>query len=141
MTLFSSLSGVTLLVFFGLLVTAAVVDAKTKRIPPWIPISIFILAPFMPDFSLKSGIFGFLLLGGILLLSDIILPKAFGGGDIKLCAAVGFALGFYPGGFGLLIALILSMPACLFLQITKRKKFMAFGPYLAIGFILSTLLF
>lgn len=130
-----------LFAFCAFLFTAAVIDARTKRIPPWIPICILLLAPFMPDFSLKFGILGCLVLGGVLLLSDIIMPNAFGGGDIKLCGAVGFAIGLTPGLFGLLIALIASMPACLFLQITKRKKFMAFGPYLAIGFILSTLLF
>lgn len=130
-----------LFLFYVLLATAAVIDAKTKRIPPWIWIAILLLAPFMPGFSFKSGILGCLVLGGILLLSDIIMPNAFGGGDIKLCGAAGFALGLTPGMFGLFVALILSMPVCLFLQITKKKKFMAFGPYLATGFILTTLLF
>lgn len=127
--------------FYVLLVAAAVIDGRTKIIPPYIPAGILLLAPFMPGFSIKSGISGLLFLGGILLVSDIIMPNAFGGGDIKLCGAAGFALGLIPGAFGLLLALILSMPVCLFLQITKRKKYMAFGPYLAIGFILSTLLF
>lgn len=138
---FSCLSRLPLFAFYAFLVAAAVIDARTKRIPPWIPVSILFLAPFMPDFSLGSGIIGCFTLGGILLFSDILMPNAFGGGDIKLCGAVGFAVGLLPGTFGLLFALILSLPACLFLQITKRKKFMAFGPYLAIGFILSTLLF
>lgn len=141
MSSISCLSYLPLFAFFALLVAAAVIDARTKRIPPWIPISILLLAPFVPGFSLKSGILGCLALGGILLLTDIIMPNAFGGGDIKLCGAVGFAVGLIPGAFGLLFALIFSMPACLFLQITKRKKYMAFGPYLAVGFILSTLLF
>lgn len=134
-------SRAVLFAFYALLVSTAVIDAKTKRIPPFIPASIFLLAPLMPNFSLGSGISGCLLLGGILLISDIIMPNAFGGGDIKLCAAAGFALGMIPGAVGLLCALILSMPACLFYQITKRKESMAFGPYLAIGFILSTIFF
>lgn len=135
----SFFSHLPLFLFYALLVATAVIDAKTKRIPPYIPLGILLLAPFMPDFTLKSGLLGGLALGGLLLISDIIMPNAFGGGDIKLCAATGFALGLIPGAIGLFLALILSMPTCLFLQITKRKKFMAFGPYLAIGFILSTL--
>lgn len=135
------LSVLSLFVFCALLITAAVIDAKTKRIPPWIPVCILLLSPFMPGFSFKAGLMGCLALGGILLVFDIIMPSAFGGGDIKICAAVGFAVGLIPGAFGLLFALILSMPACIYLQATKRKKHMAFGPYLAPGFILSTLLF
>lgn len=141
MDFFKYFSYLSLCAFFGFLIAAAVIDAKTKKIPPWIPLCILVLAPFMPDFSLKAGILGCLVLGGILLISDIFLPHAFGGGDIKLCGAVGFAIGLYPGAFGLLLALVLSMPACLYFQFTKKKKFMAFGPYLATGFILSTLLF
>ena len=141
MTVPISLTNISLFAFCVLLIVAAVIDGRTKRIPPYIPAIIFLIAPFMPSFSLKDGILGCLFLGGILLITDIIMPNAFGGGDIKLCGAAGFALGFAPGAFGLLFALILSMPACLYLQITKRKKYMAFGPYLAIGFILSSLLF
>lgn len=141
MNFISYLSCLPPLVFCALLIAAAVIDARTKRIPPAIPVCILLVSPLMPGFTLKSGIMGGLALGGILLLSDIIMPNAFGGGDIKLCAAAGLALGLVPGTFGLFFALVSSLPACLFLQITKRKKYMAFGPYLAGGFILSTLLF
>ena len=136
-----NLSNLPLLLFFLLLICAAVIDARTKRIPPVIPLLILVLSPWMPGFTLLSGILGGLALGGILLLYDIIVPGAFGGGDIKLCGAVGLAVGLTTGAFGLLFALMLSLPVCLFLQITKRKKHIAFGPYLAVGFIVSTLLF
>lgn len=74
--------------------------------------------------------------GGLLLLIAILTRGGMGGGDIKFCAAIGLWLGlkltlltiflaFIIGGFVSLLLLIL--------RIKKRKEFIPFGPFIAIG--------
>lgn len=52
------------------------------------------------------GLAGLLLLGGPLLLFGMFSPSSMGGGDIKLCAALGLLLGPLAGAFLLSAALL-----------------------------------
>lgn len=73
-----------------------------------------------------------------MLLLTILIPGAFGGGDIKLMAASGFLLGgtriiyamiaavFAAGAYGILMMLMGRY---------KRKDKFAFGPFLAMGLV------
>ena len=86
--------------------------------------------------TVLERILGVLVTGTPLLLLDLILPGAFGGGDIKLLAIAGGLLGwrggllalcagFLSGGFYSAVMLVLGK--------IKRKDKFAFGPFLCIG--------
>lgn len=121
--------------FTALLVAAAVIDLKTMTIPPWIWISIAILSPLAPGWSIKQGVFGAVVAGAVLLLPAIIKPGAFGGGDIKLVAACGLCLGVQSSIFALWLAAATSFIPCIYLKRKKEQTHIAFAPYLAAGFI------
>lgn len=121
--------------FTTLLVTAAVIDLKTMTIPPWIWISIAMLSPLAPGWSIKQGVFGAVVAGAVLLLPAIIKPGAFGGGDIKMVAACGLCLGVQSSIFALWLAAAASLIPCIYLKRKKKQTHIAFAPYLAAGFI------
>ena len=89
--------------------------------------------------SLEERLLGIVLAGAPLLLIDLVLPGAFGGGDIKLSAVAGVLLGWRGGllalgaGFltgGLYGAVMLATGRF------KRKDRFAFGPFICLGIIL-----
>ena len=86
--------------------------------------------------TVLERIIGVLVTGTPLLLLDLILPGAFGGGDIKLLAIAGGLLG-WRGGLLALCAGFLSgglySAVMLVLGKIKRKDKFAFGPFLCIG--------
>lgn len=126
--------------FTALLIAAAVIDLKTMTIPPWIWISIAMLSPLAPNWSLRQGAFGAVVTGAVLLIPAIIKPGAFGGGDIKLVAAGGLCLGARTGLFALWLAVTLSIIPYIYLQRKKAQTHIAFAPYLAAGFIAAAFL-
>lgn len=120
--------------FCTLLVLSAISDLRTRQIPT---IYNFLLAACFwinPFWNKTDSFIGFLVCGGILLLCCLIQENAFGGGDIKLCAAAGFTLGL-PALLGLCISTLVSLPASYFAS--KKKKGIPFAPYLAVGFSLT----
>ncbi|RKD23890.1 hypothetical protein BEP19_05540 [Ammoniphilus oxalaticus] len=83
---------------------------------------------------------GMLVGGGLLLLIAIVSRGGMGGGDIKLMAVVGMALGWQPvivsfllaSLFGGLIGVILLLA-----KVVKRKQAIPFGPFLAAGIFVT----
>ncbi len=137
------------LVFAGLLVAAAVVDAKTLRIPNTLVLGMFALwlawrlllgfggtlvgADFVTSFtapapfkgvSFANGIIGSVALGGGLLFVTAVYEavtkkRAMGGGDIKLLAVVGLFLGLERGVLCLLVACAVSLVFAIVLPHTR----------------------
>lgn len=126
-----------LFVFTALLLAAAICDIKTRLIPPVIPLLLCATAIFSPSLTIWQRIIGGIISGAVLLIPTLIIPNAFGGGDIKLVAACGFVLGAQPAIFALFISLGLSLAPCLYYQLTKKQTHIAFAPYLAVGFTLA----
>lgn len=127
------------------LVIAGAIDAATNKIHNLFPLLIAALAIarlVCDPSALPSRIIGcFLLSVPMLLLAPG--KGGLGGGDIKLTAACGLFLGADALLKGALIAGLLALIVHLFLQHTKKagsQDVFAFGPYLAIGFIFSSLL-
>ncbi|WP_280769781.1 prepilin peptidase [Salipaludibacillus daqingensis] len=132
------------LVFLSLLVIITVSDLETMLIPDKILLFFLVLLvilrfiePLTPWWdSLVGAGFGFILF----LALAIVSKGGMGGGDIKLMGVIGFVLGFQ----GTILTIFLSSfigavfgIAAVVMKKAKRKNPIPFGPFLAIGAILS----
>lgn len=96
----------------GPLAAAAWTDWHTRRIPDacvFLLASCGVLHVAVNGFPPGKALAGLLLLGGIFLLCGILAPASVGGGDIKLCAALGLLLGPLTGSVTLVITLLLGV--------------------------------
>jgi leader peptidase (prepilin peptidase)/N-methyltransferase len=122
------------------------IDAETMEIPNGLVIALLVcgvLAVFVaPEVSLLSRVIGLFCVSVPLLVITIIIPNAFGGGDVKLMAAAGFLLGWQNVLVALFIGILIGGGWGIYLMASKRKgakEHFAFGPTLCIG--ISTALF
>ncbi len=123
------------ILFAILLLIATYTDLKKREIPDKLSIAIVVLALF--DFH-PLGLLSAL----PFLVAAMMNPEGFGGGDIKLTAAVGFYLGFSETLVGVVLALSLSILTYWVLCAAKSKqevsKAMPLAPFLTIGFLAVT---
>jgi leader peptidase (prepilin peptidase) / N-methyltransferase len=110
-----------------------------------------ILLPFTPVFILARILFpgeqplwhyglGALLGGGIIILIIVLSRGGMGMGDAKLFALCGWVVGFPHTLIALLLACLMGTLVggiLLMLKIIGRKQPIPFGPFLALGTILS----
>jgi leader peptidase (prepilin peptidase)/N-methyltransferase len=85
-------------------------------------------------------ILGSLLGGGLLLLISVLSRGGMGGGDIKLMAVIGMAIGWKLALLSFFLASLLGgVVGVILLLIGKvhRRQLIPFGPFLALGTILS----
>ncbi len=121
------------------LIYIAVKDIRIKKISNSslaVLLAVGILATYALPISISERGAGVLLVGGILLLIDLILPGAFGGGDIKLLAIAGGLLGWRGGLWALCAAFItggIYSSLMLLVGKMKRKDKFAFGPFICMG--------
>jgi leader peptidase (prepilin peptidase)/N-methyltransferase len=64
-------------------------------------------------------------------------PSTMGGGDIKLLAMIGAFLGWQEAILSLFLACILGGIAGIIIKIKTKKSLIAFGPFIAIGAVIS----
>ena len=135
-----------LFVFFSLLTVIALIDQDTMEIPNEFVIISLILGMvsigIFTDLSLVSRILGIFIISVPMLILAIVIPGAFGGGDIKLMAACGILLGAKLEVIATFIAIILGGIYGAILLISKkkgRKEHFAFGPFLCIGMVIAIL--
>ena len=89
-----------------------------------------------------DSLLGLILGGGVLFLIAMIQPKGMGGGDIKLCAMIGAFLGWKAMIVALFLGFLAGAISSLFLMVMKlatMKSLIPFGPYLALGGLISML--
>ena len=133
-----------LTLFIAALLIAAVSDAKTREIPNSAPLLLLIagalniLAGGPTVHGIVSALLG-MFLGGFPLFILALWLKAIGGGDVKLAASAGFALGWLGSYLALIAALIGFVLFGLFHLPGKKEKDEAlplpFAPfYAAAGF-------
>ena len=122
------------------LVTVAFIDIDTMEIPDSMHVALIVLgicAVFaVPMPALVSRLIGIVAVSVPMILLDLIIKDSFGGGDIKLCAACGFLLGWRALIVGTFIAIIGGGIYGIYLLASKkkdRKGHFAFGPFLAAG--------
>ena len=129
--------------FIALLLAAAVVDLKTRAIPDGLCLAV--------AFTALPGITPLRLLGVLAALPLLLAAccgerQGIGGGDIKLTAAAGLALGFSRGVLGVLLgitAILLFYAAWRLARLARRRRPTAMSktalpmaPFLALGFII-----
>ena len=128
----------------SLLVIMAGIDLEHQRVPnlvsyPAIAISLLAI-PFLPSHRPLDWLLGGALGFGLLLLIALLAPGGMGMGDVKLTAFIGLVVG-YPE---IILALFLSFVlggliagVLLAMGRIKRRDPIAFGPFLALGAILT----
>ena len=90
------------------------------------------------DVGLADRIIGFLIISVPMYFLCLIIPEAFGGGDIKLAAVMGFYLGWKRTFVGAYLSFIFGGLQAMILLIRKKQQkgktsHMAFGPALSLG--------
>jgi leader peptidase (prepilin peptidase)/N-methyltransferase len=92
--------------------------------------------------GLGSALLGAVIGGGLFLLIAIVSRGGMGGGDIKLTAMIGAFLGWQGVFVTIFLAALSGAVSGLFLLLIKkkgRKDALPFGPFLALGALLSLL--
>ena len=92
--------------------------------------------------SLGRSVLGVIVGGGILyatgLMGDWLFRKeSMGGGDIKLLAMAGSALGWKPVLLTFFVSPVLALVPGLYVLLRKRSHVIPYGPFLALGLIAS----
>lgn len=125
-----------------LLLRIAYVDHKTLRIPDELNLALGICGLVSciqnTDMIVTDRILGFLIISVPMYLLCIIIPDAFGGGDMKLAAVMGFYLGWKRMLAGAYLSFLIGGVQAIWLLTTKKlpkgeKTYMAFGPALCLG--------
>lgn len=123
----------------AVLAVAAWQDGTTKKIPDYLIILLAVcgLAKLIWGGSLLSALAGFAICGIPTLVLSISLKHGFiGGGDVKLCAALGWLLGPVIGSMVILLALIgLSAYGLLW-----RQKVVPFAPFVFPAYLIMLFL-
>ncbi|MCB2294202.1 A24 family peptidase [Clostridium algoriphilum] len=126
------------LVLNSILIVVSFIDLEHQIIPNKIIIFTLVFGiffSFVDDVSFMSAVVGMIFGGGVLLLLALV-PGVMGGGDIKLM----FVLGIFLGAKGVLFALFLAFAIAsiisillMLFKIKKRRDYIPFGPFLALG--------
>jgi len=139
-----SLVSLRYLVFVSLLIIVAGTDINTRLIPnavtyPGMAIGL-ILSLFIPGISFLQSIIGLLVCGGVVYVLALASRGGMGGGDIKLMGMMGALLGWDAGLLALFIGAFLGSVVGI-VRIAwgkqKRRDPMPFGPFLAVGGLIS----
>ena len=141
-----NMAGVIYFLFYLILTIIAFTDLDTMEIPPSLNIAIFVLGVIsvftVPGLSLLSRGIGIVCIAVPMMLLDLVVPGAFGGGDIKLLLAAGALLGWKANLIAFFAGAIVAAIISVTLIATKkkgRKEHIPFGPSLCVGYIIASL--
>lgn len=137
-------NGIVGMLLASLAVIVTVSDLKYMLIPDKVllffaPV-LLVLVPFIAEFSLWEHVLGAISGGGILFV--LALFGGMGVGDAKLFALLGWVIGWPQVIVAFLIACALGAGVGGILQVSgriRRRQPVPFGPYLALGALLSLL--
>lgn len=139
-----NLAAITVFAFLGMLTVVALVDIDTMEIPNGFVLTILVIGLVsvvtVPGISLTQRLIGLVSVSLPLLLITLIIPGAFGGGDIKLMGACGLLLGWKMNLISLFLAVLTGGFYGMYLLGTRRKgrkEHFAFGPFLCVGMFIS----
>ncbi len=129
---------------FSALLTASVIDVYHQIIPDVITIPGIIIglaaSAFILPSGIKSSLSGILLGGGLFFIIAVISRGGMGGGDIKLIAMIGAFLGLTDVLITIVLSSFIGSIVGIFMMVIfgkGRKYKIPFGPFLAIGGIMS----
>ena len=130
----------------NILLVIARIDWDTMRIPnECILVVLVLVIPyllFQQNVTFISRIIGFFIVSLPMLGLTILIPGAFGGGDIKLIAVSGLILGHANTILSMCIALFFGGIYAVYLLCSgksKKGQRMSFGPYLCMGIYIALL--
>lgn len=136
------------LLFISVLVTASLVDLHDRIIPNELVLFglaagllLMIVAPYEGK-GWQEALLGAGLGYGFLFLLAVLVKGGMGFGDVKLAAVIGLFLGYPWVGLGMILAFLSGGFAGLvliLLRVVGRKDYIPFGPYLALGSVLTAL--
>lgn len=135
---------VTAFLFYCILTVVTFLDIDTMEIEDGCSIAMAVLAMValvtMSGHGIADRLIGALCVSLPMLIITLIIPSAFGGGDIKLMAACGLFLGWKATLVSAAIAILLGGGYGIWLLVAKkaeRKAHFAFGPFLCIGMAIA----
>ena len=136
----------TIFVFFCILDLVFLVDFDTMEIPNRFVIVLLYVAVvsllILPGISFVDHLIGAVCISVPMLLIMFAIPGAFGGGDMKLSAAVGLIIGWQLVSVGFFIGLLGAGLYGIVLLARKKKgkkDHFAFGPFLCTGYMIATI--
>lgn len=138
-----TVEGIAAILIFSVSLVVTLIDLEHYLILNNILIFLFLCGIIFhfcaKDLNLIGRIIGMIVGFGIPFVLAVISRGGMGGGDIKLCAVMGFWLGF-PGVFqaifiGALLGSIIGI-SLLITKVKKRKDPIPFGPFLVTGFFI-----
>jgi leader peptidase (prepilin peptidase) / N-methyltransferase len=137
-------NGILLCLLCSILLVLSFIDFKTYYIPVEINICVLFIGLLYTFFDYKKvgdHLLGMSLVSGFLFVIYLVTKKkGIGDGDIKLMVGAGAFLGFWPSVLALWIACLLgAVIHSIRMKITKVGHQLAFGPYLAVGILFSSL--
>ncbi|WP_337633330.1 prepilin peptidase [Eubacterium ramulus] len=135
-----SLRGAVIFAYLGILLVVALIDQDTQMIYDRFHVMVLALAIaaiwLFPEHGIRSRLLGTVVIAVPMLVISLLIPGAFGGGDIKLMAVSGLFLGAAPTVCAMFIGLVTGGGYGAYMLISKkldRKDHFAFGPFLAFG--------
>lgn len=138
--------GVLYFAFFSVLTVVTLMDWDTMEIEDGCEIAILILAVIslfvVPEITIVQRLIGAVCVSVPMLILTILIPGAFGGGDIKLMAAAGLFLGWKLTLVSTALGILFGGAYGIAVLVTKkldRKDHFAFGPFLCMGMALGLL--
>ena len=139
-----SVQPVLIFLFLAVLTAVAFIDLDTMEIPNGLVLAAAVCGlasiPFFPEISWISRIIGIFSVSVPLLVITLLIPGAFGGGDIKLMAACGLILGWQLSYLAAFLAIVTGGIYGIYLLAARkkdRKDHFAFGPFLCVGMAVS----
>ena len=129
-----------------LLVMIAVIDFKTMEIPDKLNLALGVCALCSiwmdVDIGLMDRLLGAVCVSLPMFLTCMVIPGAFGGGDIKLVFVMGLYLGWKSLLTGVFLGFLLGGMQALYLLLSGKVKagkgaHMAFGPALCVGMVIA----
>lgn len=134
------------LLWLAALIRIAITDLKTLQIPDRWNLILAVTGILSLFVNMDSGpaerVAGAFIISLPMLITDLVIPGGFGGGDIKLMAAAGLFLGWKKEVLAALLAFSAAGLFAVYLLLTGkagRKDCFAFGPFLCGGLAFSAL--
>ena len=139
-----SLGGAVVFCYIGILLVVALIDWDTQMIYDRFHILILLLGMaslwLFPQHGPVDRLIGALVIAVPMLLLTLLIPGAFGGGDIKLMAVSGWFLGCAPVICAMFFGILTGGTYAGVMLATKKlggKDHFAFSPFLAAGLMIG----
>lgn len=136
------------LLFMAILSTASFTDLHERIIPNELVLFglaagalVLLVSPY-PEKGWLQALYGGAAGFGFLLLLALLVPGGMGFGDVKLSAVLGLFVGLNYVPMGMMFSFILGGLVSAFLLLLRsvgRKQHIPFGPFLAVGHIITVL--